>query len=84
MGAGRGGDNPLFLVLSNANFTHYCENRRDTTDICEATDELTCLCVSRYFVNMNYGSNTCSFKWNVQTQFNPLNTELNPICQYYK
>jgi hypothetical protein len=38
-----GGDNPVFLVLSNANFTHYCENRRDTTDISEATDELTFL-----------------------------------------
>ena len=39
---GEGGDSPLFLVLSNANITHYCERWHDTTELSEATDELMC------------------------------------------
>ena len=77
-GGMEGRNNPLFLVLSNANFTHYCENRRDTADITEDTDELKCLSVPRYFVKMNCSRKACSFNWNVQTQFNDV--QLSNLC----
>ena len=63
---GRGGEGETtlcFWFYKMQIFTHYCESRRDTTVISEATDELTCLSVFLHFVKFTYNWTVCRLKW---------------------